>query len=72
MLTAPPLPLGDEPLLAAFEAASLPSTPYAYALDPSGETTLGLIEADPFRGKTAPATLTDEDWVSLQAICETQ
>lgn len=65
----PPVP--DETLLAAFAQASVPSTPYAYAVDPSGETVLGLIEADPFRGKAPPLLLADEDWVSLQAICET-
>ncbi len=62
----------DEPLLAAFGSASLPSTPYAYSVDPTGETVLGLIEADPFRGKAAPSILPDEDWVSLQGICEAQ
>ncbi len=58
------------PLLAAFEAAALPSTPFAYALDPTGESVLGLIEADPFRGEVPPRVLSDEDWVSLQSICD--
>jgi hypothetical protein len=71
-LGARPPPVQDEALLAAFAAASVPSSPYAYARDPSGETVLGLIEADPFRGKAAPLLLADGDWVSLQAICETQ
>ena len=71
-LGARPPPVQDEALLSAFAAASVPSSPYAYARDPSGETVLGLIEADPFRGKAAPLLLADGDWVSLQAICETQ
>jgi hypothetical protein len=66
----PPAP--DEALLAAFAAASVPSSPFAYATDPSGETVLGLIEADPFRGKEPPPLLADDDWISLQAICEAQ
>jgi hypothetical protein len=70
LLRTPQRSLDDEGLLAAFEMASLASTPYAYAVDPSGETVLGLIEADPFRGKTSPAVLPDEDWVSLQGICD--
>lgn len=65
--TPPALP--DEALLARFASAGLPSSPYAYALDATGETTLGLIEADPFATTTPPALLTDEDWVSLQDIC---
>lgn len=56
-------------LLARFSAAGFSSSPLAYELDPSGETTLTLIEADPFRNaKTAPL-LSDADWVSLQGIC---
>ena len=42
--------LGAEALLPAFQKAAVSSAPYAYALDPSGESTLSLIEADPYRG----------------------
>lgn len=68
LLQEVPAMLPDEPLLAAFAAAQVPSTPYAYALDQTGETTLGLIEADPMAGG-ADALLPDADWVSLQDIC---
>jgi hypothetical protein len=71
LLTAPPTPLPDETLLAAFRDASLASSPYAYARDASGETVLGLIEADPFRSSAPPPILPDGDWISLQAICQT-
>lgn len=67
--TLAPLPLDDETLLAAFQAADVPSGPYAYALDVSGESTLGLIEADPLRGQTQPPILSDADWIRLQGIC---
>ena len=69
MLVAPHPPVGDEPLLTAFAAASLPTMPYAYARDITGETVLGLIEADPMRGKEAAPVLRDRDWVLLQSIC---
>lgn len=64
-----PVPLPDATLLAAFEQAKLPSSPYAFALDLSGETTLGLIEADPMRGQSPDPVLDDADWVRLQGIC---
>ncbi len=70
LLRQPPPPDEPEALLAAFEATAIASTPYAYARDPSGETVLTLIEADPFRGKATPPVLPDADWVSLQGICD--
>ncbi|PZQ95969.1 MAG: hypothetical protein DI533_17680 [Cereibacter sphaeroides] len=72
LLATPPEPLSDSDVLIAFTGAMLASSPYAYALDPSGETTLGLIEADPFRAETAPPILPDGDWISLQAICQAE
>lgn len=65
--TKPPLPAGA--LLARFASAQLPASPYAYALDPSGETTLPLIEADPVPIGMAQPPISDGDWVSLQGIC---
>lgn len=60
----------DEPLLEAFARVGVSSTPYAFALDPSGESVLGLIEADPFKGSPAPQpVLEDAQWIALQAIC---
>jgi hypothetical protein len=69
VLLAPPAPLADVALLARFEAAGVRSTPYAYALDATGESTLGLIEADPVPLARAAPLLADADWVSLQGIC---
>ncbi len=70
LLVAPSRPLNDDVLLAGFEAWSVRSTPYAYAVDITGEATLALIEADPF-AVTAPETaiLSDADWLRLQGIC---
>jgi len=69
LLQSPPAILSDTALLARFGSAEVPSSPYAYAMDPTGETTLGLIEADPFPTGPARPLLSDEHWVSLQAIC---
>jgi hypothetical protein len=70
LLRAPVQPLEDTALLAAFQAAKVPTSPYAYALDRTGETTLGLIEADPFQGKSPEPLMSDTDWAALQAICK--
>lgn len=57
-------------LLAAFARAQVPSRPFAFALDPTGESTLDLIEADPFRDQPPPVpVLTDGEWINLQSIC---
>lgn len=63
--TAPPL----DRLLDGFEAALVPSTPYAYARDITGESTIGLIEADPLSGQSPAPVLKDRDWVLLQSVC---
>ncbi|SNT38654.1 hypothetical protein [Tropicimonas sediminicola] len=69
LTAATPERVPDALLITRFEQAALPSTPYAYALDVTGETTLNLIEADPMRGGGARTVLDDGDWVALQGIC---
>ncbi|WP_299986264.1 hypothetical protein [uncultured Ruegeria sp.] len=69
VLSGPQPQLDDGDLLAVFAQAALPSTPYAYALDITGESVLGLIEADPMAGRTLEQVLPDRDWVRLQNIC---
>lgn len=60
----------DEALLARMQAAGVPSEPYARSVDPSGESVLTLIEADPFRTTSPPEPLmTDGEWIQLQQIC---
>lgn len=63
-----PMP-GFQELLHRFERARVSSTPYAYALDITGESTLPLIEADPMRGGDSAPVLSDGEWVALQEIC---
>ncbi|MEM8631065.1 MAG: hypothetical protein AAGF74_07500 [Pseudomonadota bacterium] len=70
ILSATPAPVPDDALLTAFAQALVASTPYAYARDVSGETTLGLIEADPFLTQAPTLVLEDRDWVRLQGICD--
>ena len=69
LLSQEPKPLSDDMVLAAFETAELRSTPYAYAIDITGETTLPLIEADPMAGQSGRPVLSDADWLRLQGIC---
>ncbi len=69
LLADPPPRVADDVLIESFAAADLPTTPYAYALDITGETTLSLIEADPLAGRVPPPILSDADWVALQGIC---
>ena len=65
----PPERANDAALLDLFGAANIPSTPFAYGVDVTGESTIGLIEADPMQGQTSEALLSDADWISLQGIC---
>lgn len=62
---APP----ERALLTRFSEAGVRSTPYAYARDVTGETVLGLIEADPMRARAVEPLLSDADWLRLQAVC---
>ncbi len=69
LLVRDPAPQPLDRLTAAFAAADLRSTPYAYAEDMTGEGTLQLIEADPRRSEGSRQVLSDADWVRLQGIC---
>jgi hypothetical protein len=69
LLTSPRRQPQADALLDAFEAWRVRSTPYAYAVDISGESTLALIEADPFAAKAPEPLLSDADWLRLQGIC---
>ena len=59
----------EQLLLTGFAAWGVRSTPYGYALDSTGETTLGLIEADPYADQAPAPVMSDADWVRLQGIC---
>lgn len=69
LLSEKPEPVAAEALLPRFNDAGIPSTPYAYAVDITGEKTLPLIEAVQTLPAAATPLLTDAEWVSLQGIC---
>lgn len=70
LVTAQPtFPREPEKLAAAFAQAEVAATPYAMTLDPSGESTLPLIEADALLRQDAAPLMSDADWVRLQEIC---
>ena len=69
LLTTPSADISTQDLLDKFQAAGVRSTPYAFAQDPTGETTIALIEADPFASATPQQLLSDGQWISLQSIC---
>ncbi len=70
LLQSPPAAIPDQTVLARFAQAGVSIGPYAYAIDPTGEKTLSLIEADPLRGQIRQPLMPDGDWVSLQGICQ--
>ncbi len=51
-------------LIDAFDAAQIPSTPYAQLREVQT-----LIDNDPMTGREFPVILRDQDWVRLQGIC---
>ena len=64
-------PAPEDALLDRFAAAGLSSEPYARDMDPSGEATLALIEADPYRVRLPEhPVLSAEEWSALTAICD--
>ncbi|MGH1415085.1 MAG: hypothetical protein ACRBB0_16470 [Pelagimonas sp.] len=69
LLTQPKPEIDPDRLLLAFEEAKLHSSPYAYARDLTGESTLALIEADPMSGQPSQDILSDGNWLRLQGIC---
>ncbi len=69
LLQTPPTDLPDAELMPRFEAAGIPARPYAFSVDPTGESMLGLIEADELRRDSPRTVLADGDWISLQGIC---
>lgn len=69
LLVTPAPRQDDQTLLDGFRDWAVRSAPYAYAVDLTGETTLGLIEADPYASDIPPPLLSDADWLQLQGIC---
>lgn len=68
-LKATPAAPADDTLLAAFEAAQIPVTPYATAREAFGMAANGLAAADPFKGLIPSPLMADSDWIALQSVC---
>jgi hypothetical protein len=69
MLRTAPVTLPDSNLIAAFEAAQIPASPYALETDPGGLVTGGLVSGDPYKGLAPSPLIPDEAWIALQGIC---
>ena len=59
----------DTALVKAFETVQIPTSPFAYARDDTGQTTQALLANDPYAERDEPEILSDSDWVRLQGIC---
>ncbi len=68
-LRASPTPVADATLIAAFEAAQVPATPYALAVSPDAPQMVKLASEDPYKGLAPTPLIPDESWVALQGIC---
>ena len=69
LLVTAPETVAQKTILEQFSKANIRTSPYAYALDISGETTIDLIESDTIEGQQFAPILDDSDWVGLQGIC---
>lgn len=57
--------------VAVFGRADVPITPWAEDVDPGGAASAALRAADPLAGRPGTPVLSDDDWISLRAICRT-
>lgn len=70
-LAATPSPLTTaENLAPGFATARVPVTPWAYNLDPSGDTIDDLLSIEWPGAPEAAPILIDDQWISLQGICQ--
>lgn len=68
LVSQTPRPVDLAQLRDAFATLNIAASPYAYAVDISGETTIDLIEADALLSDPEPI-MSDGEWVALQEIC---
>ncbi|MEE9427258.1 MAG: hypothetical protein V3V25_03825 [Paracoccaceae bacterium] len=69
LLVTAPDSVAHNTIIDQFSRANIRTSPYAYAVDISGETTIALIESDTVDVQQFAPILDDSDWVSLQGIC---
>lgn len=70
LLRTPKTEPSTDSLVQFFAASEVRTTPYAYAIDMTGESVLPLIEGDPMRDRPLTPIMDDADWLRLQAICD--
>lgn len=68
LVSAKPIEIDPGLLSDSFASLKIPASPYAYAVDISGETTIDLIEADALLSDPQ-SIMSDGEWVALQEIC---
>ena len=69
ILLQPKLAIATSHVITRFQEKKLRMSPYAFALDMTGEQTLALIEADGLATWAFEPSLSDADWVRLQNVC---
>jgi hypothetical protein len=69
VLRAVPEPVDTATMIRAFEAAQVPATAYAAAVDPDGTSLAALVAGDPYKGLAPSPLIPDESWIALQGIC---
>jgi hypothetical protein len=71
LLKSPATLPSEGSLIAAFEKAQIPVTPWARTLGEGAQSAEGraLEAADPFKGLMPSPLLSDSDWVALQSVC---
>ncbi len=67
--TTPAILAADDVLANDFERARVALAPWAYTLDPSGDSIAPLLDMDWAKGVSPEPLLSDADWVALQNIC---
>lgn len=61
-----PAPVDQEALRTEMDRRAIATSPYAYAVDISGETTASLVAGS---ANSGDPVLSDTDWIALQSIC---
>lgn len=70
MVSRPKTDISSAALVAAFETARIPARPYAINSDETDQVKERLLGRDPYVAGVSPTILSDNDWVTLQSICE--
>jgi len=71
LVAAQPVLPPVETAVAIFGRTGVAVTPWAEAVDPEGVVSAPLRAADPLADRAGVPVLSDDDWISLQAICRT-